>query len=196
MSNTFQLVTPRLVLRRWEERDRTPFAVMNADPEVMTYFAAPLTMDESNAALDRYNMQLERDGFTMFAAELRSTRELAGVIGMQTMRDVVPNLPQPAVEIGWRLAGRFQGKGLATEGARSVLEFAFLQRGLSEIVSITAVGNKASRNVMQKLGLTHQPSLDFDHPRMAAGHPHQRHVLYSLTAERFHQQEAACSSSL
>lgn len=180
MNISFQLVTPRLILRPWQEHDRAPFAAMNADPDVMTYFAAPLTPAESNDAMARYNMQLERDGFTMFAAEHRATGELAGVIGMQTMRDIVPNLPQPAVEIGWRLARRFHGLGLATEGAQAVLHFAFTQHGLPQIVAITAVGNEASRNVMRKLGLTHQPALDFDHPRMVAGHPHLRHVLYAL----------------
>lgn len=169
-----------------------PFAAINADPGVMTYFAAPMTDAETDEAMARYNMQLDRDGFTMFAAEHRETGDLAGVIGMQTMRTVVPNLPQPAVEIGWRLAREFQGHGLATEGARAIVDFAFHELHLPEVVAITAVGNAASRRVMEKLNMTHRPDLDFDHPRVPTGHPHQRHVLYALA--NTHSQEAAWSA--
>jgi RimJ/RimL family protein N-acetyltransferase len=180
LTTTFQLATARLILRPWQDRDRAPFAAINADPDVMTYFAAPMTVAETDEAMVRYNMQLDRDGFSMLAAEHRETGDLAGVIGMQTMRTVVPNLPQPAVEIGWRLAGTYQGQGLATEGARAVVDFAFQQFRLPAVVAITASGNMASRHVMEKLNMTHRPELDFDHPLVPAGHPHQRHVFYAL----------------
>jgi RimJ/RimL family protein N-acetyltransferase len=192
LTATIQLATPRLLLRPWQDRDRAPFAAINADPTVMTYFAAPMTAAETDEAMTRYNMQLDRDGFTMFAAEHRETGVLAGVLGMQVMRTVVPNLPQPAVEIGWRLAREFQGQGLATEGARAIVDFAFQQLGLAEVVAITAVGNAPSRRVMEKLGMTHRPELDFDHPLVPVGNPHQRHVLYTFA--NTHSQETACSA--
>ena len=175
-----QLVTERLILRPWRESDRAPFAAMNADPEVMTYFPAILNCDESDAAIARFQTAFDRDGFGFFAAELRSTGAFAGVIGAQTMRDVVPNLPQPAVEIGWRLPRGFQGQGLATEGARATVDFCFSTLNLPEVVAVTAIGNHASRRVMAKLNMTHRPDLDFDHPRVPAGHPHLRHTLYQL----------------
>jgi RimJ/RimL family protein N-acetyltransferase len=189
MIPTIQLATPRLLLRPWQDGDRAPFAAINADPTVMTYFAAPMTAAETDEAMARYNMQCDRDGFTMFAAEHRETGVLAGVLGMQVMRTVVPNLPQPAVEIGWRLAREFQGQGLATEGARTIIDFAFQQLGLPEVVAITTVSNAPSRRVMEKLNMTYRPELDFDHPLVPAGHPHQRHVLYSLANTQ--RQEAA-----
>ena len=153
---------------------------MNADPVVMHYFAAPMTRIESDEAIDRYLSAFDRDGFSFFAATLRDTGDFIGTIGLQTMRDVVPNLPQPAVEIGWRLAQSAQGKGFATEGARTIVDFAFNQLGLNEVVAITALPNQPSRRVMEKLGMTHRPELDFDHPRVPAGHQYQRHTLYSL----------------
>lgn len=195
MSATFQLATPRLILRPWQDRDRAPFTALNADHIVMTYFAAPMSPAETDDAMARYNMQLTRDGFTMFAAEHRESGDLAGILGMQTMRDAIPNLPQPAVEIGWRLARNYQVQGLATEGARAIIDFAFQQHNLARVVAITAVGNVASRHVMHKLGMAHDPALDFDHPRMTTGHPHQRHVLYSLqNPATIATQEAACAA--
>jgi RimJ/RimL family protein N-acetyltransferase len=180
LTQPLQLETPRLLLCRWREADRTPFAQMNADPVVMRYFAAPMTREQSDEAIDRYLAAFDREGFSFFAAILRDTGDFMGTIGLQTMRDVVPNLPQPAVEIGWRLAQSAQGQGLATEGARTIVDFAFNQLGLNQVVAITALPNQTSRRVMEKLGMTHRPELDFDHPRVSAGHPYQRHTLYSL----------------
>jgi RimJ/RimL family protein N-acetyltransferase len=180
MSTPLQLETPRLILRPWRESDRAPFAAMNADPAVMTYFPALMTPDESDAALDRFAAAYDRDRFGFLVAELRASGTFAGILGAQTMRDAVPNLPQPAVEIGWRLPRALHGQGLATEGARATVDFCFNTLHLPEVVAITALGNQASRHVMEKLGMSHRPDLDFDHPRMPSGHPHQRHTLYQL----------------
>jgi len=168
-----------------------PFAAMNADPVVMHYFASPFTTEQSDRSIDRYLAAFDREGFSFFAATLRDTGAFIGTIGLQTMRDVVPNLPQPAVEIGWRLTQASQGKGLATEGARTIVDFAFNQLGLAEVVAITALPNRASRHVMEKLGMTHRPELDFNHPRIPAGHQYERHTLYSL--HNPHSNEASCS---
>jgi RimJ/RimL family protein N-acetyltransferase len=139
-----------------------------------------MSREESDEAIDRYNMQLTRDGFTMFAAQHLPTGQLAGIIGLQTMRFAIPNLPQPAVEIGWRLARPFHGQGLATEAARALLAHAFTTLQLPSIVSITAPANAPSRHVMEKIGLLHQPALTFEHPRVPEGHPYRTHVLYQL----------------
>lgn len=94
-----------------------------------------------------------------------------------------PHLPPPfapAVEIGWRLAHEHWGHGYATEAAREVLSVAFGPLGLTEVVSMTAVVNARSRRVMEKLGMQRAPADDFDHPRIPAGHPLRRHVLYRV----------------
>jgi len=154
---------------------------MNADAAVMTYFVAPMTREESDEAITRYRTHVQNNGFGFLSARLRSTGEFAGIIGMQIMRFAVPNLPQPAVEIGWRLTCSHQGKGLATEGARAIVRSAFEDHDLAEVVAITAVQNTPSRHVMEKLGMRHDPSLDFDHPNVPSGHALQRHVLYRLS---------------
>jgi RimJ/RimL family protein N-acetyltransferase len=192
LTNAPQLETPRLTLRRWQDADRASFAEMNADPAVMHFFAAPMTREQSDEAIDRYLAAFDREGFSFFAATERDTHAFIGTIGLQTMRDVVPNLPQPAVEIGWRLTQSAQGKGLATEGARTIVDFAFNQLGLNEVVAITALPNRASRNVMEKLGMTHRPELNFNHPRVPAGHQYQRHTLYSLRNPN--SNEVPCST--
>ena len=196
MTTTLQLETARLTLRPWQERDRASFAAMNANPHVMAFFPALMTRQESDEAIDRYLAAFDRDGFSFLAAEHRETGDFAGVIGLQTMRDVVPNLPQPAVEIGWRLSPHFQRQGLATEGAAAIVDFAFQQLNLPEVVAITAIGNTASRRIMEKLGMIHKPELTFDHPRVPSGHPHQRHALYQLQNPRHATSHHASSSNI
>jgi len=182
-----QLKTERLLLRPWQKRDRQPFAAMNADRQVMQFFVGPMTRRQSDEAVDRYLAAFEQDGFSFLVAELRETGAFAGVIGLQVMRDVVPNLQQPAVEVGWRLPLEHQGKGLATEGGKAIIDLAFNHFFLDEVVAITAMANTASRRVMEKLGMKHRAELDFDHPRMPPNHLYARHTLYQLRNPKPHQ---------
>ena len=158
----------------------------------MHFFASPLTRQESDHAIDRYLADFEREGFGFFAAIRRDTDTFAGMIGLRTMYDLVPNLPQPAVEIGWRLTQASQGQGLATEGASAIIDYAFHQLDLAEVVATTAVLNHRSRRVMEKLGMMHRPEFDFNHPRVPAGHPYERHTIYSLRNPNL--SEAPCAT--
>ena len=172
------LRTERLILRRPREADREPCARMNADPRVMEFFPAALSREESDALMDRIEAHRERHGFSWYAAELRETGKFIGFVGL-----AVPYFEAaftPCVEIGWRLAAEYWGRGLATEGARAVVEYGFANLGLNEIVSFTTLGNVRSRRVMEKLGMTHDAADDFDHPSLLEGHPLRRHVLYRL----------------
>ncbi|MBV9593018.1 MAG: GNAT family N-acetyltransferase, partial [Actinobacteria bacterium] len=85
------------------------------------------------------------------------------------------------VEIGWRLVPNAWGRGLASRSARSALDFAFGPAGLDEVVAMTSVQNTPSERVMQRIGMHRDPADDFDHPRVPAGHPLRRHVLYRIT---------------
>ena len=167
-------------------------AAMNADPVVMRFYAAPYSRQESDAAIDRYLAAFESVGFSFFAVTLRETGAFVGTIGLQTLRDCIPNLAPAPIEIGWRLTQASQGQGLATEGAHAIVDYAFRQLGLDEVVAITALPNQPSRRVMEKLGMTHRPEFDFNHPRIPAGHPYERHTLYSLRNPNSH--EVSCST--
>ncbi|HIC80883.1 MAG TPA: N-acetyltransferase, partial [Kiloniellaceae bacterium] len=105
-----------------------------------------------------------------------------GFIGLWAPSFEAPftSIQDPIVEVGWRLAREYWGKGYATEGARACLRFGFEELGLKEIVSFTATTNLPSQRVMQRLGMTHDPVGDFDHPALPKGHRLERHVLYRL----------------
>jgi RimJ/RimL family protein N-acetyltransferase len=172
------LMTERLVLTRWQPSDRLPFRQLNADTRVMEFMPAVLDAVGSDELMDRIERHFEEHGFGLFAAALREGGEFIGFVGLS-----VPSfnaLFMPAVEIGWRLAAEYWGRGLATEAAREVLRFGFEELGLSSVVSFTSPANMRSRRVMERIGMRHDPAEDFDHPRLPEGHPLRRHVLYRL----------------
>jgi RimJ/RimL family protein N-acetyltransferase len=174
------ITTDRLLLRLWRESDRKPFQALNADPRVMEFFPALLTPEETNAGITRVQNHFDRHGFGLYAAELRERETFIGYVGLFTPSFDAPFMP--AVEIGWRLAFDFWGRGLATEGARAVIDHAFQTLGLRSLVSFTVPANVRSRRVMEKLGMVHDPSGDFEYPNIPVGHPLRRHVLYRLSA--------------
>jgi RimJ/RimL family protein N-acetyltransferase len=173
-----RIETDRLFLRRWRDPDRELFARLNRDRRVMEFFPGPLSAEQSDALVDRIEAHFDQHGFGLWAAELRATGGFIGFIGLAIPRFEAAFTP--CVEIGWRLDPAHWGKGLATEGAQAVVRHAFEVVGLDEIVSLTVPGNVRSRRVMEKLGMTHDPKEDFDHPILPPGHPLRRHVLYRL----------------
>ncbi len=182
------LETARLRLRDWRDEDLEPFAAMNADPEVMRYFPNLQDRAESDASVDRVRAAFAARGWGFWAAECKDDGQFIGFVGIN-----VPTWEAhftPCVDIGWRLARPYQGRGLATEGARRALDFGFRELGLAEIVSITVPDNTPSRHVMSKLGMVHDANGDFDHPRIPADSPRRRHVLYRLSRENYLRQSS------
>jgi RimJ/RimL family protein N-acetyltransferase len=178
MSVPYDIQTARLYLRRWRPSDREPFAALNADPRVMEHFPGTMSREASDAFVDRSEEHFAQHGFGLWAVEIPDISPFAGFIGLAIPRFTAPFTP--CVEVGWRLAAEHWGHGYATEGARAALAFGFETLGLQEILSFTAVANLRSRRVMEKLGMTHDPTGDFDHPNLPEGHPLRRHVLYRL----------------
>ncbi len=172
------LTTDRLILRRWRASDREPFRALNADPRVMEFFPALLTAEESDQAIVRIEQQFDRHGFSLYAAELTETHTFIGFVGISIPMFDAPFMP--AIEIGWRLAYDYWGRGLATEGARAVVRHAFQTLRIPSLVSFAVPANLRSRRVMENIGMVHDPAGDFDHPRLPQGHPLRRHVLYRL----------------
>jgi RimJ/RimL family protein N-acetyltransferase len=170
-----EIRTERMLLRRWLGSDRRPFAELNADRRVMEHFPSVLTSDESDMFVDRIEAHFERHGFGLWAVAVPDQIPFIGLVGL-----AVPSFEArftPCVEVGWRLAADYWGRGYATEAARAALGFGFGRLALEEILSFTVPENLRSRGVMERLGMTHDPADDFDHPSQP---DRRRHVLYRL----------------
>jgi RimJ/RimL family protein N-acetyltransferase len=169
-----------LLLRRWRDGDLDAFAAINADPVVMEHFPATMSRDGTAEMIDHFEADFERDAYGIWAVEIVAAGSLAGFVGLHPVSSAMPFAP--AVEVGWRLGREHWRQGIAREGAEAALDYGFGPLGLEEIVAFTAVGNLPSRRLMERLGMSHDESADFDHPGLGAGHPLTAHVLYRLAA--------------
>ena len=169
-----------MILREWREDDLPAFAQMNADPLVMQYMPKQLIREESDSLAARIDDHFATHGFGLWAVEVPEVTEFAGFAGLSA-----PGFAAhftPCMEVAWRIASSSWNHGYATEAAQAATAYGFSTLNLPEIVSFTVPHNLASRRVMEKIGMTHDPAEDFDHPNLAEGHPLRHHVLYRLTA--------------
>ncbi|MCC2645389.1 MAG: acetyltransferase [Burkholderiales bacterium] len=175
--------TKRLILRDWEEEDISQFIKMNQDSKVMEFFPAVLSSEESISLIEKIKSKFKVQGFGFYACELKESQELIGFVGLN-----IPDFKAsftPCVEIGWRIAYKFWGQGLAVEAAQKSLDIGFNEYNLNEIVSFTALVNKRSERVIQKLGMIRAPTHDFNHSELDPSHPLAKHILYRLRREDF-----------
>lgn len=166
------LRTERLVLRGWLPADRAPFAALNADPEVMAHFPAPLSRGASNALVATIRRHFLEYGYGLWA--VAAPEGFVGFTGVQ-WTDITGTRE---LEICWRLARSAWGQGYATEAATAALSY-----GLSvvpRVVSLTALSNTRSQAVMERIGLVRERELD--HPRKDLPDRLRRHVRYATAA--------------
>ncbi len=171
--------TERLILRDWQPEDVQELIAINQDAKVMEYMPKLLSTEETIGMVERFSNHIKEHGFGPFACIVKETGKCIGWVGL-----LIPSFEEhftPCVEIGWRLASQYWGKGYATEAARSVLEAAFNKWNLPEIVSFTVPENIRSRRVMEKLGMHHNSNDDFRFPNRPLNHPLSKHVLYRIS---------------
>jgi RimJ/RimL family protein N-acetyltransferase len=191
MSMPIEFDTQRLVLRQWRATDRAPFAALNADPLVMTYFPAPLTREESDAMADRCERLIAERGWGAWAAEIKATGQFIGCVGLHIPRNDLPL--SPCVEILWRLARAHWRLGLATEAARGALHIGFDVLQLPEILAFTVPSNSRSRAVMERLGMQ-MDAATFEHPGLPEGHALRTHCSYRLSRRSWLDRNGAHGS--
>lgn len=182
------LYTDRLIMRPWKSSDLYPFAEMNADPKVMEFYTNTLTFQETSALVEKFCKQFEEKGYGFWAIEAPKIANFIGYIGLNYW-DLGTKF-SPCIDIGWRLATPYWGKGYATEGAKAALQYGFEVLNISEIVSMATVGNTRSHQVMKRLGMRTDSSENFEHPKLPKGHPLSWRVLYRLNCtEWFNKNE-------
>jgi RimJ/RimL family protein N-acetyltransferase len=173
--------TARLVLRPPRPEDYDPIGAMNGDPEVNHWLGRDIPRADSDALLDRVAARIADIGYGFFVTERVEDGAVIGMIGLAPIDFDCP--VKGRIEIGWRLARSAWGQGYAAEGARALLAYGFQRLGFEEIVAFTATTNARSEAVMQRIGMERRPELDFDHYKLAEGHPLRRHIVYSLGRE-------------
>jgi RimJ/RimL family protein N-acetyltransferase len=173
----YLFTSERLGFRNWIEADIAKMAAINADPQVMEFFAALQDLSQTTAFIERMQKQYSEKGFTYFASELLATGEFIGFIGLS-----VPTFEAdftPCVDMGWRLDKRYWNKGYATEGAKRCLDYGLTVLQLDAIVAICPEVNKKSEAVMRKIGM--KKKFTFSHPLLSDNARLRKCVLYEIT---------------
>lgn len=186
------ITTDRLFIRNWNKAsDGACFLRLNNDPQVMHFFPGRRSRIESDALLDRIELQIAQNGYSWSAILLRESNKIIGFGGIATVAANFPN--GPSAEIGWRFLPETWGNGYATEMANAVLKYGFEELLLPEILSFAVVDNEKSFAVMQRIGMQRFEDGDFDHPNInAKTHPELlRHHCFRITQKEWKQQKTA-----
>ncbi|TPE58784.1 GNAT family N-acetyltransferase [Sandaracinobacter neustonicus] len=169
--------TERLILRAFIDSDREPWAAMNADAQVMRHFPALLSRAEADAVIERVNSKIAETGAGFWALERKSDGQFLGFAGLnQIGHEHLPIYGQ--WEVGWRLRREAWGHGYASEAGAAALAHGFGPMALPRILAYTAITNKPSEAVMQRLGMRRAAEMDFEHPLVPEGNPIRPHIVY------------------
>jgi RimJ/RimL family protein N-acetyltransferase len=175
-----ELQTQRLLLREWRVGDLEPCAAMNEHPAVAEFLARPYSRVRSAAFIAAMEASFDERGYGLWVLELAGEAPFVGCAGLLEVHDELPFAP--AVELGWRLARPWWGRGLATEAASAAVRYAFDDLALGELVAYTASVNVRSRQVMERLEMRHDAAEDFLHPSLDPCDALAPHVVYRLSA--------------
>ena len=143
-----ELETDRLKLRMWRESDLDAYAAMSADPMVMRYLGAGAVMTRVEAwrSMAFFIGHWQLRGYGHWAVEEKATGRMIGRMGFLNPEG------WPGFEIGWTLARDAWGKGYATEGAKTALEYAFTALDQPHVISLIHPENVRSMKVAERLG--------------------------------------------
>lgn len=159
LPNNLKIETERLILRPFNLHDLDALALICADPKVMRFIGngKAIGREATEELLIWIISQYEELGFGLLAVTLKEDNKLLGFCGF--IRQVIDS--ETHIELGYRLDRAFWGKGIATEAAQAVKDYAFNQLNIPHLISIIHVDNIASKQVAQKIGLSHMKQTHF-----------------------------------
>ena len=164
--------TNRLILRPFKSSDKKEFAKINSDPDVMKFFPKALLKKESDSAIDKLKTEWINKGISFSAIVFKENNSLIGMSGLQSIENILETKTvklvgnhnvtkrfENALEIGWRLANAYWGKGIATEASKFWLKYGFDEMGVNEIFAFSVKENIKSVKVMKRLGMKYEPEI-------------------------------------
>ncbi len=145
-----RLLTPRLILREFRDADFGSFRELEARPETYHYE----TVSPSDEGTREYLQKAQQDALQSprtryrLAVTIQPCDDVRGRATLLLLNDSIREW-----EIGWAIHPQDWGKGIATEAAQRLLEFAFVELHAHRVVAFSHAGNTASLRIMRKLGM-------------------------------------------
>ena len=172
--------TARLRLRPCREDDKDAFATILNTPAMMAQIGGVKSRAEVDALIDKRIADQARDGFSYWAVEKRDDGALVGTCGARRARNY-PGTPVDGLhEIGWRIAEAAWRQGYAREAAEATLAWTWANTAAPSVAAWTTIGNATSWRLMERLGMSRQPELDFRHPARAPDDPQGALIVYTV----------------
>lgn len=170
------LETERLFLRRFNENDIDAVFAMRRDADLMRFIREPQTnRTEAENWVKLVSSRWETEQFGFCAVIEKSSNRFAGWCGLWRLKET------DEVEVGYALIKDFRGCGYAKEAAEAFLVYGFEMLNLREIVAVARPENRASRRVMERLGMTYDYTGKFYQSDL---------VHYSISREEFFNAKA------
>ena len=139
-------------MRRFTPEDLDELVALRSDPDVMRYIGEQ-SREKVAQRLNYYISLYEPHGFGMWGVVDKSNGALIGWCGLIFLDGT------PEVEVGYAVAKDYWGRGLVTEAARAALRYGFDSAGLERIVAVTKPEHRASRRIMEKLGMRYEKNV-------------------------------------
>ena len=171
------LETPRLILRPFQEEDIERLAELMANRDFMRFSLGPYSREQTQVLLQKFLTWNQAGMPSPFAVVLREKEGVLGFCGFLHHVEVPGE-----VEIGYRLDPAYWNRGLITEAARAVRDYAFAGLKLPRVISLIRPENIPSRRVAEKIGLMPERELTF------RGFPT---IVFALSRERWQEGHAA-----
>ncbi|MEO0013509.1 MAG: hypothetical protein RLZZ535_1898 [Cyanobacteriota bacterium] len=145
------LETSRLTLRYITSRDAEALMPILGDAEVMQFSIIGVhSKKQIKQFIEQRLISYLEYGFGLYAVVHKQNQELIGYCGffIQSIEQ------QKEVEVGYRLARKYWGQGLATESAKAVVEYGQQRFNFQRFVCLIETENSRSIRVANKLGMT------------------------------------------
>jgi len=169
-----ELTTARLSLTPLDpDRDAQALHAAYSDPEVMRWWDVPLFVD---IAETREHLASRLRGEGAHAWTVREATEPVGVVGL------LGDVPVPG--LSWMLCRQAWGRGLMTEAAAAVVDYAFGPLGLARVEAWVDVNNARSLATARRIGLT-------ERGRLAQRYPHREVPHESIVLGRSREPETS-----
>jgi ribosomal-protein-alanine N-acetyltransferase len=155
MSNRPTLSTERLILRPFILDDAPRVQKLAGEKAIAsTTLNIPHPYEDGMAEdwIETHAEAFEKGESLTFAIVLKQENVLIGAVGLDV------NAAHDRAEMGYWIGAPYWSNGYASEAARAVLEYGFVERKLNRICASHLSRNPASGRVMQKIGMTHEAS--------------------------------------
>ena len=164
MSETV-IETERMLLRTEAARDFDTWMREINTQAVREYLCGPESAERVRETFAKMAKSQREEGFSFLFLEDRVSGDLLGCAGLKRAgSDGLAAELHGELEIGWLLRESAWGRGLASEAARALIDFAFERHRAPRVISLTSRSNPASWRIMEKLGMSYHPEWDFTDP--------------------------------